>query len=138
MPFTRRTTLATGFGAAVSGLLPGRLMAAGGAELEAFTKGAPVTAEGITLSVPNIAENGFSVPVSVSAPGARAILVVAPANPVPSVVTFRFGPLSGAQQVSTRIRLARTQDLVAVAELADGRFVKASVPVIVVVGGCGS
>lgn len=103
-----------------------------------FTGGAPVTeGEGLTLTAPEIAENGNTVPISVDAPGASEILVLAPGNPTPPVATFKFGELAAAHMASTRIRLAQTQDIVAVAKLADGSFVKTASNVKVTIGGCG-
>jgi len=54
-----------------------------------------------------------------------------------AVATFNFGPLAAAQDASTRIRLAKTQDVVAVAKMADGSFVQAQATVKVTIGGCG-
>lgn len=103
-----------------------------------FTGGAEAAeGGGITLTAPEIAENGNTVPISVEAPDASEILVLAPGNPTPPVATFKFGELAGAHMASTRIRLAKTQDIVAVAKLADGSFVKASSNVKVTIGGCG-
>jgi sulfur-oxidizing protein SoxY len=58
-------------------------------------------------------------------------------NPTPAVATFKFGPLAAAQSASTRIRLAGTQDVVAIAKLADGSFAQATSTVKVTIGGCG-
>ena len=91
----------------------------------------------LTLTAPEIAENGNTVPVEVAADGASAILLLAAGNPNPGVATFHFGPLSAASSASTRIRLAQTQDLVAVAKMADGSFAQASRSVKVTIGGCG-
>ena len=103
-----------------------------------FAAGAEVTeGEGVTLTAPEIAENGNTVPVSVEAPGATEILLLASGNPTPGVATFKFGPLAGSQKASTRMRLAKTQDVVAVAKLADGKVVKTSSEVKVTIGGCG-
>ena len=74
---------------------------------------------GLTLTAPEIAENGNTVPIAVDAPGAVAIAIFAAGNPTPKVVTFNFGPLAGSQSATTRIRLAGTQDVIAVAQ--DGR-----------------
>ena len=71
------------------------------------------------------------------AEGAVAIMVLATGNPLPGVVTFNFGPLSGSRAGSTRIRLAKSQDVVAVAKMEDGTFRKASAEVKVTIGGCG-
>jgi sulfur-oxidizing protein SoxY len=105
--------------------------------IAAFTGGADVAEGGVTLTAPEIAENGNTVPVSVSAEGAEAILLLAAGNPTPDVATFKFGELSGSQSASTRIRLAGTQDVVAVAKMADGTFARASSTVKVTIGGCG-
>ena len=142
MDFTRRETLALGAGAALAAALPLKAFAGSHGALSdeaiaAFTGGADVGEGGIELTAPEIAENGNTVPIEVSAPGASAILVLATGNPTPGVATFNFGPLAASQAASTRIRLAGTQDVVAVAKLADGSFVKAASTVKVTIGGCG-
>jgi len=138
MQFNRRETLIMGAGAAVATMLPLKAFAAGGeAEIAAFTGGAAVGTGGIELTAPEIAENGNTVPVGVSAPGAVSILLIASGNPSPAVATFHFGPLAGSQSASTRCRLAGTQDMIAVAKMADGSFVQASSTVKVTIGGCG-
>ena len=138
MQLTRRETLALGVGAAAMTFLPFRVNAAAADDLIAeFTGGADLTEGGVDLTAPEIAENGNTVPIDVSAPGATAIMVLATGNPTPPVATFNFGPLASEQRASTRIRLAGTQDVVAVAKLADGSFAKASKTVKVTIGGCG-
>jgi sulfur-oxidizing protein SoxY len=137
MNLTRRDALALGLGATAVSLLPLRAMAAADDAIAAFTQGAEIGTGGITLTAPEIAENGNTVPVSVDAPGAVSILVLATGNPTPEVATFSFGPLAGAQSASTRMRLSGTQDVVAIAKMADGSFVKASSVVKVTIGGCG-
>jgi sulfur-oxidizing protein SoxY len=102
-----------------------------------FTGGAALGSGGVTLTAPEIAENGNTVPISVEAPGATSILVLAPSNPTPVVCTFNFGPMAASQKAATRIRLAKTQDVTAVAKMADGSFKKVAVTVKVTVGGCG-
>lgn len=141
----RRDMLATGLAAAALAALPLR----GGAQAMAdpsealriiveFTGGARPAETGLLLDLPEIAENGNGVALTVTAPGAAEILVLAPANPWPRVFRATFGPQSGAQSVSTRIRLARTQEVIALARLADGRFARASAKVAVTIGGCGA
>ena len=137
MEFSRREALALGLGAAVLTLMPFRANAAAEDAIAAFTGGADMADGGVTLTAPEIAENGNTVPIEVSAPGAAAILIVAAGNPEPGVATFNFGPLAAAQAASTRIRLAGTQDVIAVAKMADGSFAKASATVKVTIGGCG-
>ena len=135
MRLTRRETLAFSGGALT--FPPLRSFAVGVDEVAAFTGGVEAGTEGIVLDIPRLAENGNAVPISVDAPGAESILVLALGNPNPNVATFHFGPLAGSCAVSTRIRLAETQDVVAVAKLADGSFVQTSRTVNVTIGGCG-
>jgi sulfur-oxidizing protein SoxY len=101
--------------------------------------------EGIlTMTTPEIAENGNSVPVSVSVESAmteddyvQSVMILAEGNPNPEVATFHFTAASGEALASTRIRLAQTQDVVAVAKLSNGEFYKVSNNVKVTIGGCG-
>ncbi|OBY25538.1 thiosulfate oxidation carrier protein SoxY [Leisingera sp. JC1] len=137
MELSRRETLALGLGAAFLTIMPLRANAAAEDAIAAFTGGADVADGGVTLTAPEIAENGNTVPIEVSAPGAAAILIVAAGNPEPGVATFNFGPLAAEQAASTRIRLAGTQDVIAVAKMADGSFAKGSATVKVTIGGCG-
>ena len=138
MKLTRRDALALGLGATAASFLPIRAMAATSDEIvAAFTGGAEIGTGSLTLTAPEIAENGNTVPVSVDGPGAVSILLVATKNPTPAVATFNFGPLAGSQAASIRIRLSGTQDVLAVAKMADGSFIQASQTVKVTIGGCG-
>lgn len=137
MSITRRDTLALGLGAAALTILPFRVSASADDAIAAFTGGADMADGGVDLTAPEIAENGNTVPVSVSAEGATSIMVLATGNPTPGVATFNFGELAGSTAASTRIRLAGTQDVVAIAKMADGSFAKASKTVKVTIGGCG-
>jgi sulfur-oxidizing protein SoxY len=138
MQLSRREALGLAIGGVAASMLPLRAMAAGAEEaIAAFTGGAAVGTGGLTLTAPEIAENGNTVPVSVDAPGAVAIAIYASGNPTPGVATFNFGPAAGSQMASTRIRLSQTQDVVAVAKMADGSFVQAASTVKVTIGGCG-
>ncbi|MFC0810564.1 thiosulfate oxidation carrier protein SoxY [Paracoccus panacisoli] len=102
-----------------------------------FTGGKEPGTEGIRLTAPEIAENGNTVPVSVEAEGATEILMLATGNPTPGVMVASFGPAAGKHALATRIRLAKTQDVVAIAKLADGNFAQAKSNVKVTIGGCG-
>lgn len=138
MTLTRRKALMVGWGGLAAATLPLPALAATVEDLTgAFTGGAVPGTGGITLTTPEIAENGNTVPVTVDAPGAVAIMLLATGNPVPAVATFTFGPASGAQMASTRIRLAQTQDVIAMAKMADGSVVMAQNTVKVTIGGCG-
>lgn len=138
MTITRRDALAIGFGGLAAATLPMPAFAATVEELiAAFSGGAEIGSGGLTLTAPEIAENGNTVPIGVDAPGAVSIMVLATGNPTPPVATFNFGPAAGSQAASTRIRLAKTQDVVALAKMADGSVVQASSTVKVTIGGCG-
>ena len=139
MDFTRRNILALGSGAFAVVTFTGMPAFASKTDdaIAAFTGGADVTEGGIDLTAPEIAENGNTVPVAVSAPGALSIMLLATGNPTPSVATFNFGPLAGARRGSTRIRLSKTQDVVAIAKMEDGTFFRAGATVKVTIGGCG-
>ncbi|MDH5452563.1 MAG: thiosulfate oxidation carrier protein SoxY [Paracoccaceae bacterium] len=138
MIFSRRELLIVGAGASLTMALPIMTHAATSDELIAtFTGGAAVAEGGITLTAPEIAENGNTVPVSIDAPGASEVLILATGNPNADVATFKFGPLAGSFVASTRIRLAKTQDVVAIAKMADGSFASAKSTVKVTIGGCG-
>ncbi|AHM04585.1 Sulfur oxidation protein SoxY [Roseibacterium elongatum DSM 19469] len=139
MEMNRRQFVGTGVGAAAAiTLLPGMASAALVDDaINAFTGGAEAGSDGITLIAPEIAENGNTVPIEVDAPGAEAIIVLAAGNPNPGVATFNFGPASGAQAASTRIRLAGEQDVIAIARMPDGTFRRAQQEVKVTIGGCG-
>ena len=138
MELTRRKILAIGSGAFAASLtgLPAFASLTDDA-IAAFTGGAEVGSGAISLTAPEIAENGNTVPIGVDAPGATQITLFADGNPVPNVATFNFGPLSASRSASTRIRLAKTQNVVAVAKMEDGSFQMAKAEVKVTIGGCG-
>jgi len=111
--------------------------------IAAFSGGVMPQSGSVHLLVPELVENGNSVPVGVRVDSpmterdhVRRIALFSEKNPQPQVAIFYLGPRSGRADVSTRIRLADSQRLVAVAELTDGRFVEASVDVIVTLAAC--
>ncbi len=104
---------------------------------------APVTKGRVKLELPPLSENGNAVPLTVSLESAmtpaehvRAIHVFTEKNPQPEVVSFRLGPRAGRARVSTRIRLADTQTVMAIAELSDGSFWSAAAAVVVTLAAC--
>ena len=97
----------------------------------------------VKLEIPPLVENGNTVPmtVSVASPMApedhvRSIHVFNEKNPQPNIGNFYLGPQAGRAQVSTRIRLADSQKVVAVARLSDDTFWSASVDVVVTLAAC--
>ncbi|MCX7645259.1 MAG: thiosulfate oxidation carrier protein SoxY [Rhodobacteraceae bacterium] len=138
MKLNRREALWVGLGG-MAALVPGLAAAATVEDLTAaFTGGAtPAEGGGITLTAPEIAENGNTVPISVEAPGATAIMLLASGNPEAGVATFTFGPAAGGHMAATRIRLAKTQDVIALAKMPDGSILRTQATVKVTIGGCG-
>lgn len=139
MKLTRRKALALGAGTLIAagfGAVPASASPMEDA-VAAFTGGADMVDGGIDLTAPEIAENGNTVPVAVSAPGASAIIILATGNPGVYVATFNFGSLAGSRTASTRMRLAKTQEVVAIAKMEDGTFHRTSSVVKVTIGGCG-
>jgi len=109
-----------------------------------FTGGKTPAAGRIDLKAPEIAENGNTVPISVSvesemseASYVQSVMLVADGNPNPGVITFHFTPMSGAASATTRMRLAKTQNVLAVAKMNDGSVFMDKKLVKVTIGGCG-
>jgi sulfur-oxidizing protein SoxY len=97
----------------------------------------------VKLNVPPLVENGHLVPLSVSvespmtgADYVKAIHVFTERNPLAEMVTFRLGPRAGRAQVATRVRMADTQNVVAIAELSDGSFWSDTAFLIVTLAAC--
>ena len=139
MAYSRRNILAIGSGTLAFAAFTGLPAFASLTDeaIAAITGGANIVEGGVDLTAPEIAENGNTVPIEVSAPGAVSISLLAAGNPTPKVATFNFGPLSGSRAGSTRIRLAGTQEVIAIAKMEDGTFHRASATVKVTIGGCG-
>ena len=97
----------------------------------------------VTLDVPPLVENGNTVPmtVRVSSPmtpedHVKSIHVFNEKNPQPNIGNFHLGPRAGRAEIATRIRLADSQKIVAIARLSDDSFWSASVDVIVTLAAC--
>jgi sulfur-oxidizing protein SoxY len=97
----------------------------------------------VRLDIPPLVENGNTVPCAVMVDSpmtttdhVKAIHVFAERNPQPNVVSVQLGPRAGRANISTRIRLRDTQNVLAVAEMSDGSFWSARVNVIVTIGAC--
>lgn len=112
--------------------------------IKAFTGGKQPTVGKVKLDLPEIAENGNTVPITVAVESpmtkesyVEKVLVVADGNPRAGVATFHFTPASGVAEANTRIRLAETQSVIAIAKMSDGSFYTGSKQVKVTIGGCG-
>ena len=97
----------------------------------------------VKLDVPPLVENGNTVPMTVSVSNpmtsddyVKSIHVFNEKNPQPNIGNFYLGPRAGRAQVSTRIRLADSQKIVAIARLSDGSFWSVSVDVVVTLAAC--
>ena len=113
-------------------------------EIAKFTGGKIAAPGKITIELPEIAENGNTVPLSITVDVPMTadnyvsdVLVVADGNPRPGVALFQFSPMSGRAQVSTRMRLAATQNIVVVAKTSGGQYFTGQKLVKVTIGGCG-
>ncbi|MBX9701327.1 MAG: SoxY-related AACIE arm protein [Acetobacteraceae bacterium] len=144
----RRAILAAGPGLLAVSLRPRPLGAtpeAMAAALRDFLgPSAPLPRPGrVTIDVPPLVENGNAVPLTVTvdspmtpADHVRRIAVFNERNPLPGVIVARLGPGAGAARFATRIRLATSQSLLAVAEMNDGSTWSESALVIVTLAAC--
>lgn len=107
------------------------------------TGGAPVRRGRVELALPPLIDNGNTVPLSVSvespmtsADHVRAIHVFTEKNPQPNVLSAHFGPRAGRASIVTRVRIADTQSVTAIAQLSDGTFWSDRVDVVVTLSAC--
>jgi len=147
---TRRHFLTLAGGAALAGTVPVvsvRPAEATPAMLAAAIRNvvgeAPLHIGKVKLDIPPLVENGNTVPMMVSVDSpmtaedhVKSIHVFNEKNPQPNIGNFYLSPLSGRAQVSTRIRLADSQKVTAIAHLSDGSFWQTSVDVVVTLAAC--
>jgi len=146
---SRRAALALGATSAAFTIVGWNVRAAADAKATAeqiakFTGGKTAAKGKVSIELPEIAENGNTVPLSVAVDApmmadnhVSEVLVVAEGNPNPGVVTFHFTPMSGKAEAQTRIRLATTQNIIVVAKTSKGEFFTGQKLVKVTIGGCG-
>ncbi|WP_108881870.1 thiosulfate oxidation carrier protein SoxY [Anderseniella sp. Alg231-50] len=150
MKLDRRQVLGLTAGAAVLAVAGVRVNPASAAAEDTkkrvmeFAGGKEPASGKITLKAPEIAENGNTVPISVSVESAmsgddmvESVIILAEGNPNPEVATFHFTEMSGEASATTRMRLAKTQNVVAVAKMKDGSVYSDTRLVKVTIGGCG-
>jgi sulfur-oxidizing protein SoxY len=111
--------------------------------VEQLTGGTPAERKGVEVELPQIAENGNSVPmrVRVASPmtaedHVETIHLIAERNPRPLVATFHLGPQSGRAEITTRVRLAGTQKVTVIAALSGKRFLIGQQEVLVTSAAC--
>lgn len=141
----RRQVLAITIGLAGWSILPSASAAADelATAVAAFAGGAKVSPGKVRLDIAELVDNGNVVPITVTVDSpmsaenhVKTIAVFNEKNPQRDVAKFTLGPRYGKPSVSTRIRLATTQKLVAVARLSDGSYWSHSVDVIVTLAAC--
>jgi sulfur-oxidizing protein SoxY len=138
----RRTLVVAGLGSLLlrpAAATPEAMRAA----LAAFTGGAPLRDGKVTLEIAALVENSNTVPVSVhvaspmsAADHVQRIALFTERNPEPGVAVFHLGPRSGRAEVATRMRLATSQTVLAVAQMNDGSCWRSAVEVIVTIPAC--
>lgn len=145
---TRREVLLTGAGLlAVTLVRPARADASDAPDMASairdFVGEAEVKPGRIKLEIPALVENGNAAPVTLKvdspmtdAEHVKAIALFNEKNPQPNVAIFHLGPRAGRAQISTRMRLATSQKVTAVAALSDGTFWSDSADVIVTLAAC--
>ena len=143
---TRRTVLA---GAGALGAIPLLVRRAEAtpqsmkAAIDAVIGEAPVRKGRVTLDIPPLVENGNTIATSVAVDSpmtatdyVKAIHIFNEKNPQPNVISVHLGPRAGRAAFSTRIRLADSQNVVAIAEMSDGSLWSDTVEVIVTIAAC--
>ncbi|WP_063993283.1 SoxY-related AACIE arm protein [Bradyrhizobium sp.] len=150
MPTTRRQFLNLAGSVTFAGTIPivtPRPLGATPAMLTAAIRNvvgeAPVRTGKVNLDIPPLVENGNTVPLTVSVASpmtagdyVKSIHVFNEKNPQPNIGNFHLGPSSGRAQVSTRIRLADTQKVVAIARLSDDTFWQVTTEIVVTLAAC--
>jgi sulfur-oxidizing protein SoxY len=111
--------------------------------IEEVTKGAIARPARVKLDLPVLADNGNSVTMKVAVQSAmtpadhvKTITLVSERNPVRKMATFHIGPRAGRAEIVSRLRLAGTQWVAAVAEMSDGTFFYAAERVVVTLSAC--
>lgn len=113
------------------------------AAIRALVRDARVRAGRIALELPPLVENGHSVVLSVKVDSpmteqdhVRSLHLFAEGNPLPGILTAYFTPRSGRASLTSRVRLAQSQRIWAVAEMSDGTFWEASAETLVTLSAC--
>lgn len=113
-------------------------------EIAKFTGGKTPDKGKVSIELPEIAENGNTVPLTISVESPMSdddyvsdVLIVADGNPRPGVAALKFTPMSGKAEAAIRIRLATTQNIIAIAKTSKGALLTEQKLVKVTIGGCG-
>jgi sulfur-oxidizing protein SoxY len=113
------------------------------AALKRIVGDSPVRKGRVKLTLPPLIDNGNSVPLSVAvespmteADHVAAIHVLTEKNPLPDVVSVHLGARAGRASLTTRVRLADTQTVTAIAQMSDGSFWSDGAEVVVTLSAC--
>jgi len=141
--FLVRLSCALALPAAVTGRVQAQQVRVIEPLVRAITQGAPVRAGRVKIDLPQLADNGNAVPlvVTVASPMSAtdyvsSVHLISNRNPVAEMATFYLGPRAGLAQVETRVRLAGSQTVTAIAALSDGSFWMDSASVVVTLSAC--
>ena len=111
--------------------------------VRALAGGAPLRKGKVTLVLPQLADNGNSVPIRITvdspmtpADHVKSIHLYSERNPVPNMANFYLGPRAGKAEINSRVRLAGSQRVTAVAQLSDGTFWYDAAPIVVTLSAC--
>jgi sulfur-oxidizing protein SoxY len=112
-------------------------------DIQAVTQGAAIRAGKVKLELPPLADNGNSVAMRLTVESpmtaqdhVRAVHLFSERNPVRHMAAFHLGPRAGRAEIVSRVRLAGSQRVVALAELSDGTFWAGSASVVVTLSAC--
>ena len=108
-----------------------------------LAKGAPLKKGKVTVTLPQLADNGNSVPIRIvvdspmtQADHVKSIHLFSERNPVSNMANFYLGPRAGKAEIDSRVRLAGSQRVTAVAALSDGTFWYDAAPIVVTLSAC--
>jgi sulfur-oxidizing protein SoxY len=111
--------------------------------MDPITQGAKLLRQDVTLTAQPLADNGFLVPIGVHIQSPMTaqdhvtqVYLLSQRNPVTRMAVFHMGPWNGRAEINTRIRLAGTQTVVALARLSNGEFRYDAVDIIVTESAC--
>ena len=111
--------------------------------VRALAGGAPLRKGKVTLVLPQLADNGNSVPIRITvdspmtpADHVKSIHLYSERNPVPNMANFYLGPRAGKAEINSRVRLAGSQRVTAVAKLSDDTFWYDTAPIVVTLSAC--
>ena len=146
-PMTRRNALRLSAAMTLTLLAVDRSVATpaeADAEIAKFTGGQAAESGKIAIDLPEIAENGNTLPLSIKIDSpmnaedyVTNILVLGDGNPNPRIAEFHLTPMSGRAEAATRIRLNATENVIVMAKTSTGKLFAERRMVKVTVGGCG-